>query len=47
MLNERYGTYKEFEEERSKTDERLEFIDGVIYMSHPPVSNIKKYPLIS
>ena len=38
---------KNSKKNRSKTDERLEFIDGVIYMSHPPVSNIKQYPLVS
>ncbi|MCH1626048.1 Uma2 family endonuclease [Ferdinandcohnia quinoae] len=36
LLNERYSTYEEFESERGKTDKRLEFIDGVIYMSPSP-----------
>lgn len=36
LLNERYSTYEEFESERKKTDKRLEFIDGVIYMSPSP-----------
>jgi len=36
ILNEKYSTYEEFESERKKTDRRLEFIDGVIYMSPSP-----------
>lgn len=36
LLNERYSTYEEFESERKKTDKRLEFIDGVIYMTPSP-----------
>ena len=36
LYNERYSTYQEFEEERIKTDKRLEFIDGIIYMSPSP-----------
>lgn len=36
LLYERYSSYKEFEKERNKTDKRLEFIDGVIYMSPSP-----------
>ncbi|MDC3426049.1 Uma2 family endonuclease [Aquibacillus sp. 3ASR75-11] len=36
LLNERCSTYEEFESERKKTDKRLEFIDGVIYMSPSP-----------
>lgn len=36
LLNERYSTYEEFESERKKTNEKLEFIDGVIYMSPSP-----------
>ncbi|MCT2536821.1 Uma2 family endonuclease [Aquibacillus koreensis] len=36
LINVRYSTYEEFESERKNTDERLEFIDGVIYMSPSP-----------
>ncbi|WP_428909940.1 Uma2 family endonuclease [Niallia sp. Krafla_26] len=45
LLNERYSTYEEFESERKKTENRLEFIDGVIYMSPSP--NIKHQEISS
>ena len=45
LLNERYSTYEEFESERKKTNEKLEFIDGVIFMSPSP--NIKHQEISS
>ncbi len=36
LSNERYSTYEQFEMERQKTDGRLEYIDGMIYMSPSP-----------
>lgn len=36
LLNEKYCTYEEFEAKRKNTDKRLEYIDGVIYMSPSP-----------
>ncbi|GGA89861.1 Uma2 family endonuclease [Ornithinibacillus halotolerans] len=45
LLNEGFSTYEEFELERKKTDKRLEFIDGIIYMSPSP--NIKHQEISS
>lgn len=45
LLFERYYTYAEFEAERKKTNKRLEYIDGVIYMSPSP--NIKHQEISS
>ncbi|WP_010531827.1 Uma2 family endonuclease [Lentibacillus jeotgali] len=36
LLHERYSTYEEFEKLREETDEMLEYIDGLIYMSPSP-----------
>lgn len=36
LLNEHSNSYEEFEAERKNTDQILEFIDGIIYMSPSP-----------
>ena len=45
LLNGDLNTYEEFEVERKKTDDLLEFIDGIIYMSPSP--NIKHQEISS
>ncbi len=36
LTNKNFNTYEEFEEKQQQTDEILEYIDGIIYMSPPP-----------